>query len=66
MREGESRKSRRLAQPRKVPLLLVPWNDRKAKPKKNTKKGLTRNNIYATISLENRSGKDIKCMRFCS
>jgi len=38
MREGESRKSRRLAQPRKVPLPLVPWNDRKAKPKKLPKK----------------------------
>ena len=51
MREGEGRKSRRSAQPRKVPLPLVPWNDRKAKPKKITKKGLTRNHTYVTITL---------------
>ena len=44
MREGESRKSRRLAQPQKVPLPIVPWNIREAKPKKKYKKGLTRNN----------------------
>ena len=59
MREGEGRKSRRSAQPQKVPLPLVPWNDRKAKPKKITEKGLTRKN-HCDILITVKQSKSIR------
>ena len=63
MREGEGRKSRRSAQPQKVPLPLVPWNDRKAKPKKIPKKAWHGRTtvIYLLQWNKARDRKEMKC-----